>query len=130
MKYLLSAALLLAPFIVNADEEECKVMDIASLTYVENIQVVADADVGAIYQAKAEHLMAFAKEHKVEGFRIISQDATVSSSCCGNMGLQLNVNFQITYSPSYQAFTALQKHSGSGMVSTYRTGMESCKASN
>lgn len=126
MKYLLPFTLLLTAKVVNADEAICKVMDVASLSYVENIQVVADADVGAVYQAKTEKLLAFAKEHKLEEFKIISQDATVSANCCGNFGLQVNVNYQVTYKPSYQAFTALQKHSGSGMVSTYRTGMESC----
>lgn len=126
MKHLLPITLLVAPLFVNADEAVCKVMDVASLSYVENIQVVADADVGAIYQTRTEKLLAFAKEHKLEEFKIISQDATVSANCCGNFGLQVNINYQVTYEPSYQAFTALQKHSGSGMVSTYRTGMESC----
>lgn len=126
MKHLLPFALLASPLFVNAEEAVCKVMDVASLSYVENIQVVADVDVGAIYQAKTEKLLAFAKEYKLEEFKIISQDATVSANCCGNFGLQVNINYQVTYKPSYQAFTALQKHSGSGMVSTYRTGMESC----
>ncbi|MBU2181951.1 MAG: hypothetical protein KKE08_02845 [Gammaproteobacteria bacterium] len=126
MKHLLPFTLLVSPLFVNADEVVCKVMDVASLSYVENIQVVAEADVGAIYQTKTDKLLAFAKEHKLEEFKIISQDATVSANCCGNFGLQVNINYQVTYKPSYQAFTALQKHSGSGMVSTYRTGMESC----
>ncbi|WP_335736092.1 hypothetical protein [Rheinheimera muenzenbergensis] len=126
MKHLLPFTLLVSPLFVNADEAVCKVMDVASLSYVENIQVVAEADVGAIYQTKTDKLLAFAKEHKLEEFKIISQDATVSANCCGNFGLQVNINYQVTYKPSYQAFTALQKHSGSGMVSTYRTGMESC----
>lgn len=126
MKYFLPFTLLVAPVLVNADEAACKVMDISTLSYVENIQVVADADVGAIYQTKTENLLAFAKDHKLEEFKIISQDATVSANCCGNFGLQVNINYQVTYKPSYKAFTALQKHSGSGMVSTYRTGMESC----
>ena len=129
MKHLITLTLLVAPAFVVADDdkttkEACKVMDVANISYVENIQAAADADVGAIYKAKTDKVLAFAKEHKLEDFKIISQDASVSANCCGNFGLQVNINYQITYKPSYEAFTALQKYSGSGMVSSYRVGME------
>ncbi|WP_166839641.1 hypothetical protein [Rheinheimera pleomorphica] len=126
MKYLLSFTLFVAPVLVNAEQDACKVMDITTLSYVENVQDVATADVGAIYQAKTESLSAFAKQHNLEDFKILSQDASVSANCCGNFGLQVHMSYQIAYKPSYKALTALQKHSGSGMLSTHRTGMESC----
>lgn len=134
MKHFIALTLLIAPAFVNADtvtteKEPCQVMDVASLSYVENIQDVNQADVGAIYKARTEKLIAFGKEHKLAGFKITSQDASVSANCCGNFGLQVNMSYQITYKPSYEAFSALQKHSGSGMISTYRVGMDMCDAS-
>ncbi|WNO61317.1 hypothetical protein [Rheinheimera sp. MMS21-TC3] len=131
MKHFIAITLLVTPLLAIADatttEESCKVMDVTSISYIDNVQQVDDADVGAIYKAKTDKVLAFAKEHKLEDFSIISQDATVSGNCCGSYGIQVSTNYTITYKPSYAAFTALQKHSGSGMVSTYRVGMDSCQ---
>ncbi|WP_024610692.1 hypothetical protein [Pseudoalteromonas sp. TB64] len=128
MKTLLSILLITAPSLVfaadSATEETCKVRDIASLNYMENIKSSEDVDVGAIYQEKTEQLLAFAKTYKLEDFKIINQDASVSSNCCGNYGSQLNMSYSVSYKPSYSAFTALHKHSGSGIISTYRAGQK------
>ncbi|MDP5151169.1 hypothetical protein [Rheinheimera baltica] len=54
---------------------------------------MADADVWVIYQTRTEKLLAFPKEHKLEDFKIIIQDASVSANYCGNFGLQVNINY-------------------------------------
>ncbi|TMO09560.1 hypothetical protein [Pseudoalteromonas sp. S558] len=131
MKALLPLLLITAPTLVFATdsttEETCKIRDIASLSYMENIKSLEDVDVGTLYKEKTEQLLAFAKTHKLEDFKIVNQDASVSANCCGNYGSQLNMNYSVSYKPSYKAFTALHKHSGSGIVSTYRVGLESCE---
>ena len=69
MKTLLSILLITAPSLVfaadSAKEETCKVRDVASLNYMENIKSSEDVDVGAIYQEKTEQLLAFAKNFSI-----------------------------------------------------------------
>ena len=135
MKALPSALLLAVPAVLFSnllvaqdvsEEPVCDVKDITSFSYMENLQPNADVDVGAIYKAKTEELIAFGKANNLEGFQVISQDASVSPNCCGNYGSQINMNYTVSYKPSYDAFNAFRKFSGMGSVSTYRVGMENC----
>jgi|TARA_R110001606_G_scaffold69494_1_gene158865 hypothetical protein len=120
----LSSSLLVAEETTEASI--CEAKDMTSVSYMENLQPNSDVDVGAIYQAKTEQLIAFAEKYNLEDFQIINQDASVSANCCGNYGSQISMNYTVTYKPSYSAFTAFHKYGGTGMVSTYRVGMENC----
>ncbi len=73
MKHLITLTLLVAPAFVVADDdkntkEACKVMDVANISYVENIQAVADADVGAIYKTKTDKVLAFCQRAQTRRF--------------------------------------------------------------
>ncbi|NVK72447.1 MAG: hypothetical protein HWE24_03115 [Oceanospirillaceae bacterium] len=134
MKTLLSTCvsvpvLLFSSMLIAQDSTEapaCEVKDMTSVSYMENLQPNSDIDVGEIYKAKTEELIAFAEKYNLEDFQIVNQDASVSANCCGNYGSQINMNYTVTYKPSYSAFTAFHKYGGTGMVSTYRIGLENC----
>jgi len=134
MKTLLSTCvsvpiLLFSSMLIAQDSNEapaCEVKDMTSVSYMENLQPNSDIDVGEIYKAKTEELIAFAEKYNLEDFQIVNQDASVSANCCGNYGSQINMNYTVTYKPSYSAFTAFHKYGGTGMVSTYRIGLENC----
>lgn len=134
MKTLLSVLLLTVPVLSSTqlaaqestEKAVCEPKDMTSVSYMENLQPNSDVEVGAIYQAKTEQLIAFAKKYNLEDFQIINQDASVSANCCGNYGSQISMNYTVTYKPSYSAFTAFYKDGGTGMVSTYRVGLENC----
>lgn len=135
MKTLSCALLLAVPAVLfsnllvaeeTTEAPVCEVKDITSFSYMENLPPNSDADIGAIYKAKTDEVIAFGKKNNLEGFQVISQDASFSPNCCGNYGSQLNMNYTVSYKPSYDAFNAFRKFSGMGAVSTYRVGMESC----
>ena len=124
---LVSSSLLFAQETTEAPV--CEVKDITSFSYMESIPPNSDVDVGAIYKAKTDELIAFGKKNNLEGFQVISQDASFSPNCCGNYGSQVNMNYTVSYKPSYDAFNAFRKFAGMGAVSTYRVGMENCPIS-
>lgn len=135
MKTLLSAMFVAVPAIfassllIAQDTIEapvCEVKDMTSVSYMENLPPNSDVDVGEIYKAKTEELIAFSKKHNLENFQIINQEASVSANCCGSYGSQISMSYTVAYKPSYSAFTAFHKYGGTGMVSTYRVGLENC----
>ncbi|MGO2233605.1 hypothetical protein B6N13_21595 [Marinomonas sp. UCMA 3892] len=125
---LVSSSLLVAEETTEAPV--CEIKDITSFSYMENLPPNSDIDVGAIYKAKTEELIAFGKTNNLEDFQVISQDASFSPNCCGNYGSQVNMNYTVSYKPSYDAFNAFRKFAGMGAVSTYRVGMENCPVEN
>jgi hypothetical protein len=105
--------------------QDCTVKDTAALYYTVRLESAGEA--GKAYEEKVNHLTKVAKDNDIEGFQILSQDASVSHTCCGSTGIDLSVSFSFEYTPSYKVLSTLAKDSGAQSISSSRYIPSGCK---
>lgn len=98
--------------------KRCKVKDTGSLYY--SVRLNEGETAGNIYEEKVSGILKWAKDHKISGFKILSQDVSVNQNCCGTSAVDVNVSLSFEYDPNYQVLTILNQKSGSANVSSSR----------
>lgn len=110
-----------------APQKTCKV-DSMSFYYTSTLK--SGEDIAALLQEKEDTILQLAKKNKVEGFKIMSQDASVSQNCCGSTELQLHVSYSVQYPANFKVFDAFVKESGSLNISSSRYETTDCPLNN
>lgn len=117
------------PFYAVADEkkQECTDYEVDTISVYTMTRVNLDEDISQVYQNKIEEITQFAKKHKLEKFKILSQDASVSQSCCGTFEQEVSVSATFQFLPDYSVLNKAYKEFKAPSISTYRSITSECK---
>lgn len=61
-------------------EKKCTDVEMSQVSYYSVLSVTKDQKIGDVYKKQVEELKSFSKKHKLEHFKILSQDISISQN--------------------------------------------------